>query len=270
MSEMILRKAFVKSVTLLFSVLVWGQPALGCDDSQWNRACYVEPEIESVHVDFDNNLVLIHGKHFKDGASPTVNLGGLDLKVRSYTRNEIVVKLPADFPDGDYRLIISTGHNDQCKDEYCLTIGAVGPEGPMGRPGPQGLQGPMGPQGAQGSQGPLGPPGLQGLPGEPGSKGDKGDRGDPGPQGPPGPAGIIGWEIGWAKGTVNLYNPSEYSGTATCKKGYKVTGGGYSSSSLSVKITKPLSDGSGWYVVGVIAEDGEPTLTIYAVCAQVQ
>jgi hypothetical protein len=267
MREILFKKFLVKSLTLLFSVLVWGQPALGREDLRWEwKTCYGHPEIESVYVDLDEDLVHIlhiHGKYFKNGTFLKVNLGGLDLKVSSYTRDEIVAEIPAaDFPDGDYRLIVSTGYGDRCEDEYCLTVGGAGPEGPMG---------PQGPQGEQGPQGAPGPPGPQGLPGEPGPKGDKGDRGDPGPQGLPGlGGGIIGWEIGWAKGAVNPYNPKEYSGTATCKEGYKVTGGGYSSNSLSVKISKPLSDGSGWNVVGVILEDGEPTLSIYAVCAQFQ
>ena len=61
--------------------------------------------------------------------------------------------LPA---DGDYLLTVSTGHKDNERDEYDLTIGAVGPQGSTGQ------QGPQGPRGLGGSQGPVGPAGSVG------------------------------------------------------------------------------------------------------------
>jgi hypothetical protein len=39
------RKLLIKSITLVFSVLVWGQPALGYDHWQWDRTCKLEFEI---------------------------------------------------------------------------------------------------------------------------------------------------------------------------------------------------------------------------------
>jgi hypothetical protein len=297
------KKTLLCSVIVLFSVLVLGQLAWGWDDWEWHRHCYIELEIRSVYVDFDRNLVLIHGQHFDNGGFPAVTLGGIPLRVKSHNRNEMVAELPTDFPDGDHKLVVSTGHDDKCKDQYCLTIGAVGPEGP---PGPQGSQGPKGPPGLQGlkgdkgdkgdpgligppgppgpsgvtgPQGPQGLPGVQGLPGLQGEqglqglkgdKGDKGDIGDPGPQGLSGPPGIIEWEIrSNNKGGFDQYNPNEYIVTAKCGDGYGVTGGGFSSYSLSIISSRPLADRSGWYVAGTMG-DGEPSLTVFAVCAKIK
>jgi hypothetical protein len=252
------KKTFLCSVMVLFSVLALGQLAWGWDDWAWHRHCYIELEIRSVYVDFDRDLVLIHGQHFDNGGFPAVTLGGIRLKVKSHTRNEIVAELPKDIPDGDHKLVISTGHDDKCKDEYCLTVGAMGSEGP---PGPQGLPGVQGLPGLQGEQGP------QGLKGD---KGDNGDKGDPGPQGLSGPPGIIEWEIrSNNRGALDQDNPNEYVVTAKCGNGYRVTGGGFSSYSLSIISSRPLQDGSGWYVAGTMG-DGEPSLTVYAVCAKIK
>jgi hypothetical protein len=59
MREILFKKVLIKSITLLFSVLVWGQPALGCDDWQWDRTCDLKLEIEKGHSDFDNDLIPI-------------------------------------------------------------------------------------------------------------------------------------------------------------------------------------------------------------------
>ena len=56
MRAILFKKVLIKSITLLLSVLVWGQPALGCDGSQWDRTCDLRPEIEKVYGDFDNDL----------------------------------------------------------------------------------------------------------------------------------------------------------------------------------------------------------------------
>ncbi len=49
MRAVLFKKVVIKSITLLFSVLVWGQPALGCDGSQRDRTCDLRPEIEKVY-----------------------------------------------------------------------------------------------------------------------------------------------------------------------------------------------------------------------------
>lgn len=38
MRTILFKKVLIKSITLLFSVLVWGQPALGCNDWQYVEA----------------------------------------------------------------------------------------------------------------------------------------------------------------------------------------------------------------------------------------
>jgi hypothetical protein len=56
MREFLFRKVVIKSITLLFSVLVWGQPALGCNNWRQDRICDLRLEIEKMDHDFDNNL----------------------------------------------------------------------------------------------------------------------------------------------------------------------------------------------------------------------
>ena len=59
MRAVLFKKVVIKSITLLFSVLVWGQPALGCDDWRRDWTCDLRLEIEKVYGDFDNDLVPI-------------------------------------------------------------------------------------------------------------------------------------------------------------------------------------------------------------------
>jgi hypothetical protein len=209
--------------------------------------CYQKPEIESVY--FDNEVILIHGKHFKKGDVPIVILGTTQLTVKSYTQDEIVAELPAefpaDFPDSDYKLIISTGHGINCMDEYCLTVGgSVGPEGPMGPQGPKG------------------------------DKGDTGPQGPAGPQGPSGAPSIIKWATATKDG---ILVGKEISGSAACPEGHRITGGGFLASQfLRIRASYPGGDGKSWFVVGTYLEEEnnipeyKPSLKIFAVCVQVQ
>jgi hypothetical protein len=259
-----IRAPFTKSLfglTLLLAIFILGNSALGWEDCRRFRSCNQKPEIESVYVDFDNEVILIHGNHFKQGHSPTVILGSTELTVKSYTQNEIVAELPelsADFSDGDYRLIVSIGHGDNCKDEYCLTVGgAVGPEGPTGPQGPKGDKGDKGDTGLQGPQG---------------------EKGETGPQGPAGPPSIIRWATVTKDGVLNAsVEPKEIVGYATCPDGYKVTGGGFRGSYyLRIRASHPSDDGKSWFVTGTYLEEEngipeyKPSLKIFAVCAQVQ
>jgi hypothetical protein len=57
MREILFKKVVIKSITLLFSVLVWGQPALGFDDWRRDRACDLRTEIERGYGDFDIDLI---------------------------------------------------------------------------------------------------------------------------------------------------------------------------------------------------------------------
>jgi hypothetical protein len=193
-----------------------------------------------VYVDFDHDVVLIHGHNFDNGGFPVVTLGGTKLTVKSYTHKEIVAKLPTDILDGDYKLAISTGGDDKCKDEYCLTVGTTGSEGPQG---------------------------------------PKGDKGDTGPQGLPGSPGIVGWVVVSTDWLSNSFE-GEIVGRANCPSGSIVTGGGFLSSKyIRIRESMPLQDakgnGIGWYVAGTVMEqelppEFHPQIKIYAVCAQVQ
>ncbi len=50
MRAILFKKVLIKSVTILFSVLVWGQPALGCKDWQYGRACDFESPPSSTSI----------------------------------------------------------------------------------------------------------------------------------------------------------------------------------------------------------------------------
>jgi len=57
MREILFKKVVIKSITLLFSVLFWGQPALGCDNWQRDQTCDSSFEIKKVYGDFDIDLI---------------------------------------------------------------------------------------------------------------------------------------------------------------------------------------------------------------------
>jgi hypothetical protein len=59
MKALLFKKVLIKSITLLFSVLVWGQPALGCDDWRRGPTCDLRLEVERVYGDFDNDVISI-------------------------------------------------------------------------------------------------------------------------------------------------------------------------------------------------------------------
>ena len=145
---------------------------------------------------------------------------------------------------------------------------------PAGPSGPSGPQGPEGASGAQGDQGPRGDPG--------GPKGDVGPAGPSGPQGPAGPAGPVG-PVG-SRGPVGPTGGLEgyaivsitISGEAEtkfidlpCPTGLSVIGGGYAASrdDVSVPLSLPVTDGTGWRVRAV-GPSVEWEVHVYAICAK--
>ena len=150
--------------------------------------------------------------------------------------------------------------------------GAQGVPGPTGATGPQGVPGPTGATGAQGVPGPTGATGPQGVPGPTGATGP---QGGPGPTGPPGPAGAGGATSTYFR-SKNVFNDDpNFTGTASCDAGDKVTGGGYALSpagSTHVNYDKPVDNAGtqGWEAQGGL---NFPFLngffTLYAVCLDV-
>ena len=143
--------------------------------------------ITQILVDFDGTCsgvpeILITGGNFDNGDPPMVTLGEdpTTLAVCSGSATEIVAELPAEVPDGDYRVAVETGPSVRHYDAYDLTIGAVGPVGPEG---PQGADGPPGLKGEKGDTGPRGADGPEGPEGPAGPTGEQGDPGEPGPPG---------------------------------------------------------------------------------------
>ena len=131
------KKNLLQSLILLFLILILGQPTWA---GKWaDIPSDLNLVIQSVYVDLNNNLILITGENFDNGAFPDVTLGGIGLEVESYSRHELIAELPVDIPDGDYKLVISTGNAVKQYDAYGLTIGTVGPQGPSGPPGPPGI-----------------------------------------------------------------------------------------------------------------------------------
>lgn len=57
MREILFKKVLIKSITLVFSVLVWGQPALGCDDWGLDRPHDLKPESERLYSGDDSDLL---------------------------------------------------------------------------------------------------------------------------------------------------------------------------------------------------------------------
>ncbi len=167
-------KGFLLSGILILSVLFLGQLGWACDTPDYNEyECYGELDIKRVSLDYDNGLIQIFGKDFKNGAFPVVTLGDDGLDVLDHDYNKIVVRFPA-MEAGQYKLHISTGESRNCKDKYSLNIphdhkpSCPQPPTPCPEPCPPGCKGEKGDKGDKGDQG------IQGI------QGEKGDKGDPG------------------------------------------------------------------------------------------
>ena len=168
-------------------------------------------------------------------------------------------------------------------DEFWVTIGAVGPQGPAGATGAVGPQGPAGVTGAQGPAGPIGPQGVTGATGPQGAtgttgasgatgmSGPAGAAGGPGPIGPVGPQGPSGAAAGLqtfqVASDVTVVRPFDgvRSVTVSCPEGSVVTGGGFTTFSAFIEVSR--MSGNGWTVHGFTAQVlGTPTFTAFAVC----
>jgi hypothetical protein len=285
--------------------LTLGQSGWACDDPDPNEyLCVEELDIKKVRLDYDKDEIRILGRNFTNGAKPTVTLGDDGLVVLSYNDTEIVTNFPF-VEAGQYKLRISTGEGSHCKDKHSVKIDHDNepscPQPPPctpckdGEPGPQGPKGDKGDPGVKSAEAITLPSGSQataslntdtsvltiGVPkgdkGDPGLNGTNGQDGAPGLQGPP---GILGWQI---KSVVVYVVDADgnYSGTAPCDAGYRVTGGGFSQSEgLEILESKPLlvvveagtePIGIGWQAVAAPKPDVvEAFIEIWAVCAKVQ
>jgi hypothetical protein len=167
-------KLFAAAVICL-SVLVFSLPAVA-----FALGTQGPPTIKIVDVDVSSNGIVIYGSDFIQSLSsivsspPEVSLGGVPLKVTSYTNEQINALLPAGTPEGGYLLKVLAANNKSKSATFDLTIGATGLTGPKGDTGATGATGPTGPKG---------------------DKGDKGDTGATGPQGPTGATGASGTSV---------------------------------------------------------------------------
>ncbi|HEX7843997.1 MAG TPA: hypothetical protein VF469_41265, partial [Kofleriaceae bacterium] len=142
-------------------------------------------------VDLASGLLFIHG-HELPRRESTVVLGSTRLQVLSFSRTDIVAKVPPGLEPATYFLSVA---GDLQFSVAVGDTGPAGPQGPKGDPGPAGPQGLTGPQGLRGDTGPAGPIGPQGLKGDTGPAGPigpQGLKGDTGPAGPIGPQGPQG------------------------------------------------------------------------------
>ena len=285
MKRMTFRKGFLLSGILILSVLFLGQLGWACDEPDHPYyQCTEEPDIKKVRLDYDNDLIYIFGKNFKEGNhAPVVTLGGQELTRTWYSDDEIRVIFPQ-IEAGDYKLAVSTGETRHCKDKQSVKITHDNKPSCPPPPPPTCEKCPQGEKGDKGDTGPAGPQGEQGLKGLQGEKGEKGDKGDTGPQGlagatgaagPQGPSGIAGWDIVYLtipEVTNELNQGKLMEATAVCGTDYKVTGGGFSQNDLDITVNGPLDDKgriieNGWRAVGTIFSGIKTTLTVYAICA---
>jgi len=271
---MILRKAFLLGGIFLLATFMLVQLSWGCDDDdKWDRDhhdkwdCHRHgkpcqpPKIQSVDVALENKKIVIHGENFDNGATPPVaSLGGnIELEIVTYTGSEIVAKLPAPeyIPDSDYRLVVSTCRDSECKDKYCKDHG----------PNCKCKY-------------------CKDHCSKCKNKHCKDNEykcrcKDRYSLTIPGPSGTIGLKI--ESKTENLPMsesiPQRIEYEVMCGSGFGVTGGGFSCSNvdacidgLSIIINGPLIQGNkgiGWHVIGTYV-GGLAQFTIHAICAQGQ
>jgi len=152
MKGMIFKKTVLLGGFFLLATLMSIQLSWSCDDDdKWDHDCHDKwhchhygkpcdpPKIQRVFLDYNPDpetfiRFSIWGKNFDNGASPVVTLGGeFDLTVGDRSDDYIVATLPKSeeqgFEFGDYRLVVSTGHDSackywkdrcsKCKDKYC-------------------------------------------------------------------------------------------------------------------------------------------------------
>ncbi len=274
------RRIFLPSAILLFSALVLGHLGWACEEPDHpSTQCTEEPDIKKVKLDFDKDVIYIYGKNFNEGThDPVVTLGDQQLTRLGFSDEEIQVVFPP-IEAGDYKLTVTTGETRHCKDKQSVKI--AHDNKPSCPPAPPCEQCPPGPQGPKGDTGPVGPAGPQGPEGAQGPKGDKGNQGDPGQQGiqgiqgppglagPQGPAGIAAFDTVGILGAV--IPDLGWVGTALCKDGFKVTGGGFISEDLNITVSGPFDSNlkvidNGWRVEAT-PTGPTPVLQIWAVCA---
>jgi hypothetical protein len=267
MKGMFLKKAFLVGGIFLLATFMLVRLSWGCDDhDKWDRDCHDKwhcdhhgkpchpPKIQSVDVDLENKKIVIHGENFDNGGDPVVTLGGKEIegKLKSSTEIEAIFD-PLDFPDSDYRLVVSTCHDSACKDKYCKD------HGPNCK--------------------------CKYCKDHCSKCKDKyckdyeykcrcKDRYSLTISGPPAPPSTI--TLTREPKLVNLPGGERITAiddSAVCPSGL-VTGGGFScpkcGSYLSITVNEPLQNLSGWHVIGTYAGERSAELTIYAICAQAQ
>ena len=104
-----------------------------------------------------------------------------------------------------------------------------------------------------------------------GTRGARGLRGEPGPPGAAGPRGPEGPPIAANTTTVDsaptTVEPSDYAtAIATCPAGYRVTGGGWFTTSDDLLATASSPNGEAWRVRIVNLDTSQATFTTEAVC----
>jgi len=284
-----MKRGFLKRTCLwagsfILALVIFVNPATAI---RWGYTHHpVDLVITAVFVDFEKNTVTINGHHFRNGRKPVVHLGGMEVEVKSYTRNEIVAGLPEDLEDGDYLLTVSTGSSSNQNDSYDLTVsyamaaaviatqglqGEPGPQGPVGPQGPMGPAGPQGPQGPAGSTGPMGSQGVQGPAGPAGADGPAGPEGPPGPAG----AGLSGYEKNAIRsGARTMGGKTVYQLGVDCSTGKKVLSGGsyvYNGINGIPVMVHSGPTATGWVVKWYNVNDVQiqVDVEVYAICASI-
>ena len=155
----------------------------------------------------------------------------------------VVGDLPAGAALGDAYIVTGTGHLHVWDGAAWVDAGPVrGPEGP------QGATGGAGPAGPQGPAGPAGPAGADGADG-----------------------GLAGYQV--VTGAAVTVTPFDFdvSATAMCPAGKVAVGGGASvadsASQIDIAQSYPAAGGAGWSVTVHNYEEGDNTVTPYAICA---
>jgi hypothetical protein len=257
MRGMTFKKALLLGGIFLLSTFILIQSSWGFDgEDQWGPDCRDDkgkpchpPKIQSVDVDLESKEIIIHGENFDNTGDPVVTLGGKEIGVLSHTDGEIVATVePADFPDTDYSLVVSTCCDSPCKDKYCKDkCSKCKDKHPKGKH----------------------------------CKDDQckwvcKDRYSLTLAGSPGSPSPI--RLTRVSEVVSLAGCSEcvrpINRSAVCQGGL-VTGGGFSCPTcipidLGITVHEPLENLSGWHIVGAYYGGNPAEFTIYAICTQGQ
>jgi len=119
---MTIRRLAGLAIAAASALLILAGPAMA--SGKGTKAAMVIDAVQFKDLQGSKKNIEILGAGFDNGAFPVVTLNGeIDLDVLSATAAEVSVNVPANVPDGDYSLMISTGGTKKQNADFDIHLG---------------------------------------------------------------------------------------------------------------------------------------------------